>query len=46
MQTKQIVDQAFKALNPIGGRTGAFAERRAAQGADLMLDKTLLAERS
>jgi len=46
MQMKQIVDQALKALNPIGDRTGAFAERRAAQGADLMRYKTLLAERS
>jgi hypothetical protein len=46
MQTKQIVDQALKALNPTGGRTGAFAERRAAKGADLMRHKTLLAERS
>jgi hypothetical protein len=44
MQTKQLVDQVLKALNPIGGRTGAFAERRTAQGADLMRYKTLLAE--
>jgi hypothetical protein len=46
MQTKEIVDQALKALNPIGGRTGAFAERRAAQDADLMRYKTLLVEKS
>jgi hypothetical protein len=30
MKTKQIVDQALKTPNPIGGRTGAFAERRTA----------------
>lgn len=46
MQAKQIVDQTLKTPNPIGGRTGAFAEGRAAQGADLMRHKTLLAERS
>lgn len=46
MQTKQIVDQALKTPNSIGGRTGAFADRRTAQGADLMRYKTLLAERS
>ena len=46
LQTKQIVDQTLKTPNPIGGRTGAFAERPAAQGADLMRHKTLLAERS
>ena len=44
MQAKEIVDQALKAPNPIGGGTGTFAERRAAQGADLMRYKTLLAE--
>jgi hypothetical protein len=46
LQTKQIVDQTLKTPNPIGGRTGAFAEGRAAPGADLMRHKTLLAERS
>jgi len=46
VQTKQIVDQTLKASNAIIGRTGAFAERRAAQGADLMRHETLLAERS
>lgn len=46
MQAKEIVDQALKAPNPIGGGTGTFVERRAAQGADLMRYKTLLAERS
>jgi len=30
MQMKQIVDQTRKTPNPIGGRTGAFEERRAA----------------
>jgi hypothetical protein len=44
MQTKEIVDQALKVSNASGGGTGAFAEPRAAQGADLMRHKTLLAE--
>ncbi|KMK64215.1 hypothetical protein IMCC21224_15193 [Puniceibacterium sp. IMCC21224] len=46
MQTKQIVDQALQTPNSVGGGTGAFAEGRAAPGADLMRHKTLLAERS
>lgn len=46
MQTKEIVDQALKTPNSNGGRTGAFADRRTAQCADLMRHKTLLAERS
>lgn len=45
MKTKQIVDQALKVSNASGCRTGAFAERRTAQGADLMRYKTLLAKR-
>ena len=46
MQTKEIVDQALKVSNASGGGTSAFAERRAAQDADLMRHKTLQAERS